>query len=211
MGTIVIYGKPRTRKTRFGTPPNSVYLDIEKGSGSIQDRPYTPLDCTSFSDLSHILNQIENNPNNRAVITIDSMTELCELELERQRIKNKDARQAYMTVQNEAMGLIRRMKAITNAEFIIIMWALLLKDELTGEFMVSPVLTGEKLSQKFPHHVDAILYMETKPDPFNPTGGSVSKVIAESTSNIVCGDRLFRFPPETVLEPHQTIADFITL
>lgn len=164
----VIYGPSGVGKTRqVATVPNPIILSAEQGLMSVRGNgvPYT-----NITSMDHVLNFYQwciRDPEARRFHTLymDSVSEIAEVCLNAEKLKNKDPRKAYGEAQDRMIDVIRSFRDIATHHVVMVAKMERVKDEMTGAMLYGPMFPGQKLPQQVPYFFDEVFYLYNYKDP----------------------------------------------
>lgn len=165
---VLVYGRAGAGKTRLcATAPNPLILSAESGLLSLRqfDLPYIPI--TEYGQLVEIHRWLQGDPGaqqNFSTICLDSITEIFEVVLTSAKSTAKDARQAYGSLLDDGMALIRMFRDLPyNIYFSATQGQV--KDEVIGGMLFGPDAPGKQLPNKLPYQFDEVFNLDVAKDP----------------------------------------------
>ena len=194
--TILVYGQSGVGKTTLikTLPGKVLILSAEAGLLSLRDTDIEYVDIHTMDDLTEAYTYILSNITEYNCIVLDSLSEIGEVILANEKKASKDARMAYLTMQDQILDLVR---AFRDLPITVYMTAKLekTKDDITGRIMFAPSLPGQKCSQNLPYHFDEVLCLRCE----NDDDGKPQRYLQTFTdSSYCCKDR------SGTLEPYET-------
>lgn len=153
---ILVYGQAGVGKTYLCTTlPNPFILSAEAGLVGLSDVDIPYWDIKSITDLNQAFTDLKRGKNQYRTIVLDSLSEIAEISLAAEKVKNKDGRQAYMVMQEQVTNIIRAFRELP---YNIYMTARIEKaqDEM-GRMLYSPAMPGQKIAGTLPYYMDEVL------------------------------------------------------
>lgn len=163
---MLAFGQSGVGKTTLITTlPNPIILSAEAGLLSIKDSNLPYIEITTMQELmeaytwcteSQEAGQFES-------IAIDSISEIAEVLLVHEKKVAKDPRQAYGSMQDQIMALIRAFRDISGKHIYMSAKAEKSQDE-SGRLLYSPSMPGNKTGQALPYLFDEVFAMRAEKD-----------------------------------------------
>ena len=162
-GTVktLVYGRPGIGKTTLcATAPNPIIFSAESGLLSLRHYDIPVQVIKTINDLYEIYEWCTKSAeaNSYETICIDSISEIAEQILAEEKDKNKDARKAYLFMQERMEKFIRLFRDLPNHNvYISCKMEKIITD--TGAIVFGPALPGSKLSQNIGYFFDEVFAM----------------------------------------------------
>lgn len=161
----LVYGAAGAGKTSLiKTVENPIVLSAEAGLLSIQDADVPYVEITDMETLreAYLWLSKSDEAKQYATVCIDSISEVAEVVLNKEKKLTKDPRQAYGAMQEQMSDLIRAFRDLPKHVY---MSAKLEKsqDEM-GRMLYSPSMPGNKTGQQLPYFFDLVLALRVEKD-----------------------------------------------
>lgn len=159
---ILVYGESASGKTTLGaTAPNPIFFNCEPGLLSIKDFSVDSISIKSFDDFTKNFIWLTTDPKAKKyqTLVLDSLSDLCERELESRIPKEADPRKAYNKVQQKTFQLLRYLRDNTNLNVLVICKQDHIKDESNGTIYYGPSLPGQKSQIGLAYLFDEVFHM----------------------------------------------------
>jgi hypothetical protein len=156
----LVYGPSGIGKTRLAlTAPRPFVASAEKGLLSLRKESIPYVDISDYKSLTDFFEWFARSNDTRYIDTLflDSLTEIAQVILSEEKRQNKDARQAYMKMQDSVYDLIRHFRDIKQKNIVLLAWESQVDIGLTKKS--SPVIPSEKLLTSLPYFWDVVLHM----------------------------------------------------
>jgi len=162
---VLVYGPAGAGKTSLcPDTPNPIILSAEGGLLSIQDKDLPYIEIASMSDLQEAYSWLAKSDEAKVyqTVCIDSISEVAEVVLNKEKKINKDPRAAYGAMQEQMADIIRSFRDLPKHVY---MSAKLEKtqDEM-GRVLYSPSMPGNKTGQSLPYFFDEVLALRVEKD-----------------------------------------------
>lgn len=162
---MLVYGVAGGGKTTLITTlPNPIILSAEGGLLSIAEHDIPFIEVTSMDDLREAYKWLLDSEEAKQFesVALDSISEIGEVCLSREKSIARDPRQAYGEMQTTMSELIRSFRDLPKH---VLMTAKLEKaqDEM-GRMLYSPSMPGNKLGQSLPYFFDLVLALRVEKD-----------------------------------------------
>lgn len=163
---INVYGQAGAGKTSLiPTLPDPVILSAEGGLLSIADSNLPFIEINSMDTLREAYSWLTTSAeaDQFKSVALDSISEIAEVCLHNEKVKNKDPRAAYGEMQSTMAEAIRLFRDIPGKH--IYMTAKLNKsqDEM-GRMLYAPSMPGQKAGQALPYQFDVVAAMRIEKD-----------------------------------------------
>jgi phage nucleotide-binding protein len=162
---LLVYGQAGAGKTSLiPTLPKPVILSAEGGLLSISGHDIPFVEVTSMDSLREAYAWLLDSEEAQQFdsVALDSISEIAEVCLSREKSIAKDPRQAYGEMQTTMTEVIRTFRDLDKH---VLMTAKLEKaqDEM-GRMLYSPSMPGNKTGQSLPYYFDLLLAMRVEKD-----------------------------------------------
>jgi phage nucleotide-binding protein len=162
---LLVYGQAGAGKTSLiPTLPKPIILSAEGGLLSISQHDIPFIEVTSMDALREAYSWLLDSDEAKQfdTIALDSISEIAEVCLSKEKSIAKDPRQAYGEMQTTMAELIRSFRDLPKH---VMMTAKLEKaqDEM-GRMMYSPAMPGNKTGQSLPYFFDLMLALRVEKD-----------------------------------------------
>ena len=162
---LLVYGQAGAGKTSLiPTLPKPVILSAEGGLLSIAEHDIPFLEVTSMDSLREAYAWLLDSDEAKQfdTVALDSISEIAEVCLSKEKSIAKDPRQAYGEMQTTMTEVIRTFRDLPKH---VMMTAKLEKaqDEM-GRMLYSPSMPGNKTGQSLPYYFDLMLAMRVEKD-----------------------------------------------
>ena len=162
---LLVYGQAGAGKTSLiPTLPKPVILSAEGGLLSISGHDIPFIEVTSMDALREAYSWLLSSDEAKQFdsVALDSISEIAEVCLSKEKSIAKDPRQAYGEMQTTMAELIRSFRDLPKH---VMMTAKLEKaqDEM-GRMMYSPSMPGNKTGQSLPYFFDLMLALRVEKD-----------------------------------------------
>tara|TARA_R100001244_G_scaffold131911_1_gene106221 strand:+ start:994 stop:1728 length:735 start_codon:yes stop_codon:yes gene_type:complete len=155
---LLVYGSAGSGKTVLCTtaPSPTLIISAEGGLLSIRNADVKAIEVKSVADINEIYDYLYNNPKEFKTVCLDSISEVSEVVLANEKEKTKDPRQAYGTVIDEMMRLLRQFRDLP-MDVVMTAKQDRLRDEGQGNnVLYMPSMVGAKLPQAIPYLFDEV-------------------------------------------------------
>ena len=162
---LLVYGQAGAGKTSLiPTLPKPIILSAEGGLLSISQHDIPFIEVTSMDALREAYSWLLDSDEAKQFdsVALDSISEIAEVCLSKEKSIAKDPRQAYGEMQTTMAELIRSFRDLPKH---VMMTAKLEKaqDEM-GRMMYSPSMPGNKTGQSLPYFFDLMLALRVEKD-----------------------------------------------
>ena len=161
---LLVYGAAGAGKTKLcATAPGKVLvLSAEAGLLSIRDaKNVDAVELKEAAEVMEFHKALDTGELQYDTVCSDSISEISEILLNHEKSKSKDARQAYMEVQNSVTNVMRAFRDLQmNVIFICKMDKTVVENSVTFE----PKMVGAKLGQAITYFFDEVLALRVIED-----------------------------------------------
>lgn len=163
---ILVYGREGSGKTRLcATMPNPIILSAEAGLLSLAayDLPFIEIkEVKDLSDAYRWLVETEEGKEYES-ICLDSISEICETILSNEKDKVKDPRQAYGSMNEKIIGLVKMFRDLPGRNVYMSAKMNRMEDNL-GQVVYAPALPGKAAAQDLPYYFDGVYALRVEKD-----------------------------------------------
>ena len=155
----LVYGPSGVGKTRLAiTAPGPFIFSAEEGLLSLrrENIPYVPINTYAKMKDAFAWFMKSNEAKYIQTLLLDSLTEISQVILAEEKLKNKDPRKAYGAMQDSVYELIRAFRDYKGRNVVLICWEQYVEFGL-GKKAV-PVIPSEKLQAALPYFWDLVLH-----------------------------------------------------
>jgi phage nucleotide-binding protein len=155
---LLVYGAAGSGKTVLCTtaPSPILIISAEGGLLSIRNADVQAIEVKSVADINEIYDYLYTHSNEFKTVCLDSISEVSEVVLANEKEKTKDPRQAYGTVIDEMMRLLRQFRDLP-MDVVMTAKQDRLRDEGQGNnVLYMPSMVGAKLPQAIPYLFDEV-------------------------------------------------------
>lgn len=163
----LVYGPWGVGKTPLlATAPQPCIISAEKGLLSLRRTHTAFIEINGFKALtdSYLWARDSAEAKQYFTIGVDSLSEICEVLLAELKRTNKDPRQAFYAVYDQAVSYARAMRDLPGRTIVLIAKEEYSKD-INGVQLFQPMMPGTKLGQALPYYFDEVLRMVSANDP----------------------------------------------
>ncbi len=162
---ILVYGQAGSGKTRLAaTLSNPVIISAEAGLLSLRDHKIAAVEVKSVSDLEEIYGRLRDaeDPDFGGFdwVVLDSITEIAEQVLAKEKELVSDNRQAYGNLATHVTGLIKAFRDLPRNVYMSAKCARI-KDDATGAMHYGVDMPGSKLGPAVPYLFDEVFALLT--------------------------------------------------
>lgn len=179
---MLVYGQAGAGKTFIiKTLPKPIILSAEAGLLSIQDADLPFIEISSLETLQDAYLWLLNSEEAKEYrsIALDSISEIAEVVLSKEKKIAKDPRQAYGAMQDQMSDLIRAFRDIPNRHVYFSAKVEKAQDEM-GRILYSPSMPGNKAGQTLPYFFDEVLALRIEKN----TEGEIQRALMCSSDGI---------------------------
>ena len=160
---VLVHGPAGAGKTRLcaTTGGKTVILAAESGLLSLQDAEVDYIEINSMNDLREAFAFVKQS--DYEWVCLDSVSEIAEILLASEKLKNKDPRKAYGEMQEQMMGIMRGFRDLPKNIYFSAKQDKV-KDEITGGLIFGPSAPGTKIGPAMPYLFDLVFALHTWKD-----------------------------------------------
>lgn len=198
---ICVYGEAGAGKTRLcgTTDKPTIILSAEGGLLSLQDYDIPVIVIKNIETLREAYKFLLTEKGKKYEwVCIDSLSEVAEVCLSAEKALVKDARNAYMTMQDKVTALIRSFRDLDRN---IYMSAKMEFVEIEKDIYKYPSAPGKKMANAIPYMFDGLFYIVNK----KIGNENVRYLQTIATGNISAKDRSGKLPAQ--VEPNLALIE----
>jgi phage nucleotide-binding protein len=161
---VLVHAPAGSGKTRLcaTTGGRTLILSAEAGLLSLRGHDIDVFTIKTIDDLEHAYNELKADTV-YDWICLDSISEVSEVILQNELKETKDPRKAYGEMQNKMNWFIRAFRDIEKNVYMSSKQDRV-KDEVTGQMLYGPMMSGQKLGASMPYFFDLVLALQTWKD-----------------------------------------------
>ena len=179
---MLVYGAAGSGKTcLIPTLPDVVVLSAEGGLLSIKDANLPYIEIQTMDDLHEAymwLSESEDAKQYQSV-ALDSISEIAEVVLNKEKKATKDPRQAYGAMQEQMTDLIRAFRDLPGRHVYMSAKLEQNKDEM-GRILYAPSMPGNKAGQGLPYFFDEVFALRVERD----AEGNIARALMTSSDGL---------------------------
>ena len=163
---LLVYGQAGAGKTSLvATLPSPVVLSAEGGLLSIADADVPFIEIKSMDDLMESYKWLteSSEAGEFQSVALDSISEIAEVLLNREKKIAKDPRQAYGAMQEQIADIIRAFRDLPGKHVYFSAKLEKSQDEM-GRVLYAPSMPGNKAGQSLPYFFDEVLALRIEKD-----------------------------------------------
>ena len=160
----VVYGGAGTGKTRLcASAPTPLIISAESGLLSLAETSCEYIAVTSLKEFDECYRFVKSSEEAEKFETIclDSLSEICEVLLEKILPNHKDARQAYGELAQSIMPMLRKFRDLKGKHTLFTSKLITVQDEETEKVTQELMLPGKVLPNQVPYMVDELFCLQT--------------------------------------------------
>lgn len=160
---LLVHGPPGAGKTRLcsttGALEKTLIISAEGGLLSIKEFDIDVVEVHSVNDLYDVYEFIRGGEHHYEWVCLDSISEIAEVVLQGEKMRNRDARRAYGEMADTIFDLIRGFR---NLSCNVLMTAKQGREEIDGRTLHAPMLPGRKLTQNVAYLFDEVFALRVE-------------------------------------------------
>jgi len=163
--TLVYGGAGAGKTTLVKTAPSPLVLSAEGGLLSISDADIPYIEVSDLFVLRDAYQWLVSSDEAKPFETVclDSISEIAEVILAKEKKESKDPRQAYGAMQDQMADLIRAFRDLPGKNVYVSAKMEKSPDE-NGRLLYQPMMPGTKLGQGMPYFFDEVLALRVEAD-----------------------------------------------
>lgn len=169
---VLVSGLAGAGKTRLcaTTGGNPIIISAEAGLLSLRDTDIPVIAVTSIADVEEAYAYLMSPEGAQFDwVCLDSISEIAEVVLTKEKAATKDPRQAYGALFDKMSDLIRAFRDLPERNVVMTCKLERTKDEATGRLVYGPSFPGQRLSQQVDYWFDEVFVLRTETDAENVT------------------------------------------
>lgn len=170
----LVYGRAGVGKTSLtATAPKPLLISAEAGLMSLRKVTVPVKVITTLSDIYDVFNDISagRGPGAEAeTISLDSLSEVADMILSDAKARTKDPRQAYGTLGDDAVKLVKAFRDLPNKNCLIVAKETDFTNPITGIRKTGPKAPGNILPDELPYLFDQVMQMTVSIENHPDTG-----------------------------------------
>ena len=165
---VLVYGPAGAGKTSLcaTTGGNPLIISAEGGLLSLRHHDIPFIEVSDIASLNEAYDFVSTSPDAAQFdwICLDSISEIAEVVLSKEKELTKDPRQAYGALMDKMGTVIRQFRDLAGKNVYFSCKQERIKDELTGAMLYGPSLPGAKLAQSIPYLFDEVFALRVEND-----------------------------------------------
>lgn len=187
---MLVYGGAGVGKTTFcATAPSPLIISAEAGLLSIRRQQGIPVaEVTTIQGVWDVYHWCAANGKQSGIQTLclDSISEIVEKCLSSHRLKSKDPRQAYGSMADESITLVKAFRDLPGFHVIVTAKQTTGTDPVTGVTKAAPTAPGQQVGPALPYLFDEVFHAYTDKDT---TGATYHALRTHAAFNAEAKDR----------------------
>lgn len=189
----LVYGRAGVGKTTLtATAPRPLLISAEAGLMSLR-RVSVPVKMVSaLSDIYAVFNDITKGvgPGAEAeTVCLDSLSEIAEMILTDAKARSKDPRQAYGTLGDDTVALVKAFRDLPNKNCVIVAKETTYTQAVTGINRIGPRAPGNIVPDSLPYLFDEVMQMTVSIEAHPDTGQPYHYLQCHPTAQVEAKDR----------------------
>jgi len=165
---ILVHGPPGAGKTRLcsttGDLEHTLIISSEGGLLSIKEYDIDVVEVATINDVYEVYTFLQRGEHEYTWVCLDSISEIAEVVLQGEKLRNRDARRAYAEMADTVFDLLRGFR---NLPFNVVMTAKQGREEIDGRTLHAPMLPGRQLTQNIAYLFDEVFALRVETNSEN--------------------------------------------
>lgn len=161
--TVLVHGPPGAGKTRLcvttGDLERTLIISAEGGLLSIKDWDVDCVEVTSLNDVYEAYEFLRGGEHDYRWVCIDSISEIAEVVLQGEKLRNRDGRRAYGEMADTVFDLLRGFR---NLPMHVVMTAKQGREEIGNQVLRAPMLPGRQLTLNIAYLFDEVFALRVE-------------------------------------------------
>lgn len=160
---ILVHGPPGAGKTRLcattGDLDRTLIISVEGGLLSVRDWDIDVVQVRTIDDVYEVFEYLRKGEHEYTWVCLDSISEIAEIVLAGEKLRNRDARRAYGEMADTVFDLIRGFR---NLNCHVLMTAKQGREEVDGRTLHTPLLPGRQLTLNVAYLFDEVFALRVE-------------------------------------------------
>lgn len=160
---ILVHGPPGVGKTRLcvttGDLDNTLIISAEGGLLSIKDWDVDVAQVRNVNDVYEVYEFLKGGEHDYTWVCLDSISEIAEVILQGEKLRNRDGRRAYGEMADTVFDLLRGFR---NLPYHVVMTAKQGREEIDGRVLHAPMLPGRQLTLNIAYLFDEVFALRVE-------------------------------------------------
>ena len=160
---ILVHGPPGAGKTRLcattGDLERTLIISVEGGLLSVRDWDIDVVQVRTIDDVYEVYEFLKGPDHDYTWVCLDSISEIAEIVLAGEKLRNRDARRAYGEMADTVFDLIRGFR---NLNCHVLMTAKQGREEIDGRTLHTPLLPGRQLTLNVAYLFDEVFALRVE-------------------------------------------------
>ena len=160
---ILVHGPAGAGKTRLcsttGDLDHTLIISAEGGLLSIKEFDIDVVQVRSLDNVYEVFEFLRVGGHEYRWVCLDSISEIAEVVLQGEKLRNRDARRAYGEMADTVSDLLRGFR---NLPFNVLMTAKQGREEIDGRTLFAPMLPGRTLTQNVAYLFDEVFALRVE-------------------------------------------------
>jgi hypothetical protein len=169
---VLVHGRAGAGKTTLcATAPSPIILSAEAGLLSLRHADLPVIVINTMGDLHDAYRFLSSSSEAKQYHTVclDSLTEIAEVVLVKEKAGSKDPRRAYGEMNDQMVQLIRAYRDLPEKHVYFSAKQTSNKDEITGVTLYGPSMPGRQLGAQLPYFFDEVFCLDIGRTPEGET------------------------------------------